>query len=848
MKLIIAEKPELGKAIAAAIPGSNKTEDACIYKGDYAVIWAYGHLLTLKEPEDFDPEYKKWSLEALPIYFPDWGQKPGASASSGHGMSKSARIAQIGKLLKQCDCVIHAGDPDDEGQYLIDEILRWHKYTGPVYRMNTNDTTPAALSKALNNLSDNKPLEAIGWSAHARSVADMMVGCNCSRYFTLNNPGTLLTVGRVQTSTLGLVVARDLAIEGHQKQNYYEVTAKLGLNGAEVEAKYEPAKDDQNLDDSGKITSETYAQTKVDMLKYEMLKGVEVSYSDVSEQPPLPFNLTELQSHCSSKFGYDPTEVLNITQSLRDNHGAITYNRSNCRYLTEEQYKGAGATMTQVVKNIGYSPKELDMSLRSRCFNDSRITAHTAIIPQNKAVDPSKLTDKERNVYLEICKYFMIQFMPPAKKGRTKLKVELVDGGTLTATSTVIVEPGYLSLLKKNVNDDEDSSPLSGIKPGTYTAEVLDVRLEEKQTKPPSHYTKASLNKDMTRIARYVEDPKVKKILLDKDKDKEGENGSIGTDATRSVIIDKLVERGYCEMQGNKIISTPLGRELYRILPDELKKADMTAYWWAIQEDIRAGAAPWTKLTDSVLDMIRHVISTKYPAVDMKLIPASLRRGGGNQRESLGTCPRCGNVIVEGSKGFGCMGFKTGCKFTIWKESKHPMMQKTKITAAQVKKWLEAWEDDEDGKKITKNSVHFKKLYSQKKGKTFEGDLFLVDDKDSQYGPELKLGGFGEKPVLGTCPRCGGDVTEFSVGFGCANSGTAGDCKFVIWKKSKLPMLKATSITATDVKKLLSGGTIKKSSLLRKDGSKFAAELRMEDDPNSSYGPNLMIVGGKPLA
>ena len=208
MKLIIAEKPMLARAIADAIDGSAVKRETYTEKGDYTIISAFGHLLTLKDPEDYDMKFKKWSLDTLPIYFDNWEKKPGEG--------KEERLSQIGALMKEAECVINAGDPDDEGQYLIDEIIHWFDFKGPVYRLSTGDTTKAALKKALANMKDNKDFENSGWSAHARSVADMMVGYNFSRYFTLINPHIkMLTVGRVQTPTLGLVVTRDMAIENH---------------------------------------------------------------------------------------------------------------------------------------------------------------------------------------------------------------------------------------------------------------------------------------------------------------------------------------------------------------------------------------------------------------------------------------------------------------------------------------------------------------------------------------------------------------------------------------------------------------------------------------------------------
>jgi len=249
--------------------------------------------------------------------------------------------------------------------------------------------------------------------------------------------------------------------------------------------------------------------------------------------------------------------------------------------------------------------------------------------------------------------------------------------------------------------------------------------------------------------------------LLEKDRDKEGENGSIGTVATRGPIIDKLVERGFFREESKKLISTPLGRELYRILPDELKKPDMTARWWAIQEDIQQGKLPWTALPESVLSSIRHVVSTEYPRVDMEKIPEKYRRKGAGRntarrekkpettpvehtataREVLGKCPRCGGDVVEGKMGYGCLNYKAGCKFVIWKKPKLPMMEKVTVSKSNVKTWLSGkWKPDAEhpGIHISGKGVLYKKLTS-KAGKPFEGRIYLTNEANSSYGAGFLL-------------------------------------------------------------------------------------------------------------
>lgn len=722
MILVIAEKPVLGKAIADALPGTATMKNGCIYKGDYIVTWVFGHMLSLKEPEDYDIGYKSWNINSLPIFFKDWQVKIGKDGNLNKGqISKSQRVNQIGSLLKQADEVIHAGDPDDEGQLLIDELLRWFNYKGIVKRLDTANTTLVAMKKALSHMTDNKPHEPYGWSAYARSVADLMVGINMSRLFSCKNQ-TLLTIGRVQTPTLGLVVNRDLAIEGHHKQKYYTIACDINFNNDTVQADFIPAKTDSNLVD-GHILSKEYAEQICNRLKGQTLKNINITKKIVYEAPPLPFNLVKLQTYCSGKFGYSPQQVLDITQSLRENHKAITYNRSDCQYLSEEHYKEAPVTMKTVIMNIRYKPKSLDMNLKSKCFDSSKISAHFAIIPTNQKVNLDKLSEAEKNVYLAICKYYIAQFMPKAKKEQTNLSVELGNGEAIKAVSTVIIEQGYRSIF--NEAEKDKASNLSKIPEGIYSGKITDTDIAEKETKPPSRYTKASLNEDMTCISKYVKNPKIKQLLLSKDEGKEGERGSIGTSATRSGIIESLVKRGFLREDGKKVISTALGRELYRILPDEIKKADMTAEWWSIQEEIQNGTVNYNRLIDSVYDTIKHIVANvdNYPVVNSSII-AIKKKGGA----VIGKCPRCGGDIIETKTGFCCSNWKepTNCKFNIWKKSKSPLFAKTTFTAATVKKLLSG------------QSVKMKKLVS-KTGKEFEAEVKMKDDPSSQYGPSFDL-------------------------------------------------------------------------------------------------------------
>lgn len=699
MILVIAEKPSLGKDIAAALPGSAVNKDGCIYKGDYVVTWVYGHMLTFKEPEDYDEKYKTWELSQLPIYFDNWGQKIGKDIGKKHpgGVSKKARVKQIGDLLKKADMVINAGDPDEEGQLLVDELLRWFKYKGPVKRLDTGNTVKEALQKALKRMKDNNLYVNEGYSAYARSLADLIVGINMSRYFTIKNK-KLLSVGRVQTPTLGLVVARDLSIENHVKTVYYELFADLSIKGKKVKCGFNTFKDNPVLTD-GKFLSPDYLKGKEKELAGKSFSDVRISKNLEKEYPPLPFNLVKLQSYCGSAWGYSPSDVMAITQRLREEYKAITYNRSDCQYLSDEHFAEAPGVIAAAVQNLGYKVTDYDSSIKSKCFNSANITAHFAIIPTTKKFDVAKLTEKERNVYTIIANYYLAQFMKPAIKEKTTLLVSLPNGETLSASSVVVKSKGYLELLPPQ--KVTPPTALSDIPEGVCQGQVIGTHIEEKETKPLSRYTKSTLNEDMTRIAKYVDDPKIKALLLEKDKDKKGENGSIGTSATRSSIIDILIKRGFLAEKGKTLISTDLGRELYRILPDEIKKADLTAKWWAMQEEIRSGEKDYMYLVNNVLDTVNSIIHTDYEQINMSS-PAGGSgsvggRAGAGTSKVIGKCPKCGADVIERDKSFACVN--KDCYFALRKEDKFFASQGKKITVTIARGFLSK------GKVLVKNLV-----------------------------------------------------------------------------------------------------------------------------------------------
>lgn len=675
--LIIAEKPELGRAIAAAIDGNGKEVRGVIRKQNVIITWAYGHLLRLCEPDEYDAKYKKWKKEDLPICFENWKLVPDGN--------KKDRVEQIMALMQECDQIIHAGDPDDEGQFLIDEILDYAQNEKPVKRVYINDNTPANIKKAFHDLIDNdEKLRAVGRSAYARAVADYVVGINYSRLFSLLLRRKGMSVGRVQSPTLGLIVMRDEAIDNHVKQKYYELHTDGHMEEPDTAIRFQLKPKSDLLDDGKHILHRNSMEDieKNIMSKPDQKVKVDEKFMDV--KPPLPFNLAKLQAHMNARYGFDLSKTDQITQTLRDRYQAITYNRSDSQYLKEEHFQEADRVLPHVMSKLN-EQYPVDYKLHSECFNDKYVTAHHAIIPTMSDFNIAQLLPDERRVYEEICRYYIMQFLPPIRKRQLSAVIK-TEAGDLRATSTYVLDEGYKKYFtpeKEDSQEEEEDDGRFDLPKGTYPIQLVSSDIQEKETNPPKRYTQASLIRDMTSIAKYVQDKEIKDILKKKDKDKKGENGSIGTSATRSQIVETLIKRRYVEMKGKNIISTQLGKDFYHLLPEEIKKPDLTAKWWVIQEDIKEGNADVKTLVDSVLEAFVPHLKKDY---------SNLRVSGeveiDDDRQAVGICPLCGNKIVENSKGFGCVNYRNGCKFALWKEDRFFQSIGKEVTLPMAEKLL----------------------------------------------------------------------------------------------------------------------------------------------------------------
>lgn len=639
-KLVIAEKPMLARDIARAITGKEVSESARlpISGNGYTVCACAGHLLELVEPDSIDPKWgKPWNLDVLPVEVHNWPKEPTED--------KKRLVEEIAGLLKTCDSVIAAGDPDDEGQLIVDELLDYLGYTGKVERVYVNDNIEKNIVKAFDNLVPNDSCRGAGNAAYARQMADMCFGVNETRLATKRLDG-LFTVGRVQTPTLGLVVMRDNAIEHHVTRKFYELSARGTSDADALTFKFKPGKEllagEKHLFDTDALEA---LKDKLDGRDLPF----ETTVSKKQENPPLPYNLTVLLSDISRRFGFTAAKTQQITQDLRDKYKAITYNRSDSQYLKEEHREQAPAVLSQAMENLGVS-WPLDYSLHSKAFDDGNVTAHHGIIPQEAKAPVSKMTTDEAKVYTAICERYAMQFLPPAVYDVSESTAD-VDGGSLVLTAKRLVDAGFKAVFG-NVSDESDGADSDSENPlvpeGSHTLDGISCSITEGETTPPAPYTEGTLITDMASIAKYVKDPEIREILKRKDDGKKGEHGGIGTTATRSSIIENLKNRGYLEERKGKVRATDKAKAFYALLPPEIRGADVTARWWLIQQDIADGKADVNALQDSVIEVFNHHRETAY-------VGASIAGAG---KAVVGKCPRCGKDVVKTGSIYACSSIK----------------------------------------------------------------------------------------------------------------------------------------------------------------------------------------------
>lgn len=636
MKIVIAEKPSVGKAIAKFF-GATKAGAGCITGEGVAVTWCFGHLFEQAEPEFYDEKYKSWSMNLLPIVPETWKMLPKADAK--------AQIKIIGDLLKTATEVVHAGDPDREGEWLVQLLLDNHKYKGPVKRLWLAAMDDTSIQKAIASMKNGKEYQHLKLAAESRARADWLVGMNLTRAWTnhgrkMGHDG-VLSVGRVQTPTLGLIVKRDLEIENFKLRDFYEVEGAFPFS-----ANWKPG-DDVSVDEEGRLLTRPVADAIAAKVKGKSASVTKYESKKCSQAAPLPHSLSSLQQTASAKFGFSAQQTLDIAQALYETHKMTSYPRTDCRYLPESMHSEAVHVIKAMAGEYQAIAAKADTHRTSAAFNDSKITAHHAIIPTTKT--DAALSGDTLKIYDLIVRAYLSQFYPEFQYQQVNIGIECVGEAFATSGRTTLDE-GWKTIYGSSEEDD-DEKPQPKLPMLALGDELMcsDVKVLAKKTTPPKRYTDGTLIAAMTNVYKLVEDPEIKKRLK--------ETAGIGTEATRAGIIETMLKRRFIEKKGKQLISTDTGRKLIAALGDaEVVNVGTTGVFEGYLDSISRGQLdPALFLQDMVMSLSAQI--------------TALRGSVALPSENAIQCPICkaGSMVRKKRKdgGFfwGCNTYP-GCKST----------------------------------------------------------------------------------------------------------------------------------------------------------------------------------------
>ncbi len=555
--LIIAEKPSAAKDLAAVL-GVTRKGEGFIETKEGVVTWGFGHLLENLAPEDYNEAWAAWSFKTLPIIPDEFKMQPKEDAA------KQLRV--ILNLLKEAKEVVIATDADREGELIGREILTHAKYRGGIRRLWLTGLDPDSIRKAWAKLKPGESTAALATAAQARSIADWLVGMNMTRAMSLcfsTGKGDVVSIGRVQTPTVALVVRRDRAIKSFKSANYYELTANVIADGHTLKLRHAPGDAERYAvkgDADAIATAATGATGKLSVVTAAKRKG-----------PKKLFDLGGLQKACNGLFGWSADKTLSVAQSLYETHKVTSYPRTDCCFLPEEQESDV-PKIIEALREIsapaiaGFYKAGYDSApeIRKSVFNTAKVTAHHAIIPLPVDVDVAGLPADDRKAYLLIAGRYLAALAPDMEYDETKVGLVVpVEGRSpveFKATGRIVRVPGWTSIEGEDEDEDkkdEGAAKLPPVSDGD-DAEVHSVAVDAKKTQPPKSYTEATLLADMESVAKFCEDPKLKAVLK--------ESSGIGTPATRAAIIETVKKRGYLEVDGKRIVSTEKGQRIFDLL------------------------------------------------------------------------------------------------------------------------------------------------------------------------------------------------------------------------------------------------------------------------------------------
>jgi DNA topoisomerase-3 len=660
--LVVAEKPSVARDLADALPATFKNEETH-YEGDeYVVTFAVGHLVQLVDPEVYDEKLKKWRMADLPIV-------PNEFKLAPRDAKAKKQLKAIHKLMKRDDVdrIINACDAGREGELIFAYIYETAGIEKPVRRLWVSSMTKQAIREGFEKLRPGEELQPLEAAARSRSEADWLIGMNATRAATIRGRawvGGVVSLGRVQTPTLAMMVQREREIQAFTPEPYRLVRAGfdpryegMWFEGDETRIFGDLSRAEQIVE---KVTAKDGTVEKMEQ-------------KEQSERPPLLYDLTSLQRDANRRFGFSARRTLQAAQSLYEDKKAITYPRTSSRYLSGDLVPELKPTAETLLPIGDYAAGAryvlgLDQLPLQRVVNDARVDDHHAIIPTDVQHDVDRFSPDERRVFDLVARRFLAVFHPAARYQRTEI-VTLVEEERFRTRGKITLEPGWRGVyglesdLDKQAGKTEDedggdeSAELPKLEQG-QTVKCLKAEFEDKQTKPPPRYTEATLLSAMETAGKRIDDEELREAMKD---------SGLGTPATRAETIEVLIRREYIERAGKELQPTPKGLQVITMLEEHpLTSPELTGDWEKRLSDIEHGSGDRNEFIKGIVDLTTQTVEQIAALDKEKLRP---------ERVELGLCPRCGaetgEIIKENSRAYGCTSWKSreepGCGYVIWK-------------------------------------------------------------------------------------------------------------------------------------------------------------------------------------
>lgn len=771
MKLIITEKPSVARDIAKVLKVSNK-KNGYFENTDTQISWAFGHLIRLSDPDTYAENLSKWNLNDLPI-IPEKFKKE--VTKEGHAKEQFEIIQTLLQNPNLTE-VICATDAGREGELIFRYIYEMANAKAPIKRLWISSQTDSAIKKGFETLKDGKDYIPLFESAKSRSEADWLVGMNATRAYTIcfSKGQGVMSVGRVQTPVLKMIVDRYKENQDFKPETFYEIHIEVVHKNGTFKAKWvEGSKD--------RLTNSKEAKEKFEHLKKDENGHIKtVIQKEKKEQHPLLYDLTEIQKEANRKFKFSADKTLKLMQALYEQHKVLTYPRTSSRYLS----KDIVSQFPQLLENIKSLTKytsfveeiqKNNWKMAEKMIDDKKVTDHHAIIPTDKKANLRDLNPDELNLFELVIQRFLSSFYPVCIKDQTEIISEF-SKNTFRSLGIVIRQTGWRSLYGNEEDTETEESVLPDVKEKDPVKHKK-AKLQEGKTKAPALHTEASLLSYMETAGKNIEDEELRQAMKE---------CGLGTPATRASIIERLLQVEYVKREKNKFIPTQKGIFLIDNIKNEaLLSAELTGQWEKKLNEMANGKYKRETYMNEIKEFTHDVID----AVSQ-----------GNQRETIGICPKCGGNVVSNPKSYSCSNWKEqNCDFVIWKQ----MAGK------------------ELGKDIAENLLKNQKTdviegFKSREGKPFNARLILQDHKVA-FNFDM--------PALATCPSCGKDIVETAKAYSCSGWKETG-CKVAIWKE-----MAQRKIKKEEALQLLKDGEIGPlDGFVSKSGSNFSARLKLDNE------------------